>query len=57
MKYEQNSPVLFPGVIIGWLKSKSIVYRFLFKVMENSQCSKIMFELMFAHLNYFTLHF
>ncbi len=27
------------------------------KVMKNSQCCKIMYELMFANLNYFKLHF
>ncbi len=29
----------------------------LFKVTKNSQCCKIMYELMFTNLNYFKLHF
>ncbi len=28
-----------------------------FKVMKNSQCCKIMHDLMFTNLNYFKLHF
>ncbi len=36
--------------------SNSVMY-LIFKVTKNSQCCKIIYELMFTNLNYFKLHF
>ncbi len=49
---------IYNEVIVPTTEAKCLAdINLLFKVRKNSQCCKSMYELMFANLNYFKLHF